>query len=139
MSDQGVSVTESTITVRTGVRFEVRQDLIEDLVVMSEDVSPQIMVIFTDLTTLETLSSSCAIGVPAPSQPQFCLVDRHNVFLEILHRGGLVAAVVTRRVAGMVLLVIAQGRVVMKHLGADITDIVFFLFFLISFIYFCKK
>ena len=79
VSDQGDSVTTSTITVGTGVRFEVRQDLIEDLVVMREDVVLQIMVIFTDLTTLETLgtslvivtlhnsagykSSSCAIGV----------------------------------------------------------------------------
>ena len=33
-------------------------------------------------------------------------------------------AVVTPRVAGMVLLVIAQGRMVMEHLGADITNIV---------------
>ena len=110
---------------------------------MREDVVLQIMVIFTDLTTLETLgtslvivtlhsspgynktlSSFCAIGVPA-----VCLLP--DVSVEIPHRGELVAAVVTRRVTGVVLFVTAQGLVVMEHFGADITNIVTILVIII--------
>ena len=63
------------------------------------------------------------LSAPAPSLPRLCLVDRPDVPVESPHRGELVVAVVTGRVAGVVLLVTGEGLGVMEHLGADITDV----------------
>ena len=63
------------------------------------------------------------LSAPAPSRSRLCLVDRPDVPVESPHRGELVVAVVTRRVAGVVLLVTGEGLGVVEHLGADITHI----------------
>ena len=63
------------------------------------------------------------LSAPTPSRSWLCLVDSPDMPVESAHRGELVVAVVTRGVAGVVLLVTGEGLRVMEHLGADITDI----------------
>ena len=67
-------------------------------------------------------------------------MNRPDVIVKIRHRGELVTAMVTRRVAKVVLLVTGEGIEVMEHLEADITDIVIVVIAVAIFlIYSCKK
>ena len=62
------------------------------------------------------------------------------MIVKIRHRGELVAAIVTRRLARVVLFVTGEGIGVMEHLEADITDIVIVVIAVAIFlIYSCKK
>ena len=62
------------------------------------------------------------------------------MIVKIRHRGELVAAIVTRRLARVVLFVTGEGIGVMEHLEADITDIVIVVIAVaIVLIYSCKK
>ena len=67
-------------------------------------------------------------------------MNRPDVIVKIRHRGELVAAIVTRRLARVVLFVTGEGIGVMEHLEADITDIVIVVIAVAIFlIYSCKK
>ena len=67
-------------------------------------------------------------------------MNRPDVIVKIRHRGELVAAIVTRRLARVVLFVTGEGIGVMEHLQADITDIVIVVIAVaIVLIYSCKK
>ena len=62
------------------------------------------------------------------------------MIVKIRHRGELVAAIVTRRLARVVLFVTGEGIGVMEHLEAHITDIVIVVIAVaIVLIYSCKK
>ena len=57
MSDKGNPVSVMTVTYGAGIGLTVREDLIENLVIVRQDVVPQIVFVFTDLAAFETHST----------------------------------------------------------------------------------
>ena len=54
MSDQGDPVSANTVTYGAGIWLTVREDLIENLVIVRQDVVLEIGLVFTDLAAFET-------------------------------------------------------------------------------------
>ena len=55
MSDQGDPVSAMTVTNGAGIWLTVREDFIENLIIMGQDVVLQIGVVLADLAAFETL------------------------------------------------------------------------------------